>query len=196
MSEEVKEKQENKRKIPFLSEGILIATMTAVGYAFAYYYDKGYKEYFLLPDVFVELNPTMIIKSISLTVLIGVFLFMILDSLTVVIRHYKAMNEAFSKKFSEYIWMLYAGLFITLLNGISVPTVIALLLILIVIGIWMFVLPIFRFKDVKNYNEKLRASIEARKKDGASSTTTTEGTSMVNGLVSSIIDKIGYRNFI
>ncbi|MGV2644345.1 hypothetical protein GNF86_23685, partial [Clostridium perfringens] len=125
MSEEVKEKQENKRKIPFLSEGILLAVLTAVGYAIAYYYEKGYKGYFLIPEDYIELNPTMIIRVIGLTFALGILSFLLINNLTIVIRQTKEKYPVIGYKLDNFLSIFLSVTFFISMQGLSLAGVMA-----------------------------------------------------------------------
>lgn len=160
MSEEVNEKQENKRKIPFLSEGLMIATMTAVGYACAYYYDKGYKGHFLVPEEFIELSPTMIIRVISLTIITSVALLLIVDYVVGLVRMLRSINDVVAKKIDTILLLFFSYLFITFLFGITKYTMMMILIILIIATLYMFAWPVLKFRAVNGYLNKLEKSMK------------------------------------
>lgn len=186
MSEEVKEKQENKRKIPFLGEGILIAVLTAVGYAIAYYYEKGYKGYFLMPEDYIELNPTMIIRVIGLTVVIGIFLFIILDFISIHINQLRSLNRAVSSIVDEIIWLGVSYFFFMMLLGLNKYSLVSLLLFLPLISLVSFVIPLLTQRKIKGYRNKLEAAVKMEDEKSSNS---------LKGLMYSIRQRLGYKNF-
>lgn len=185
MSEEVKEKQENKRKIPLLSESILLAVLTAIGYAIAYYYEKGYKGYFLMPEDYIELNPTMIIRVIGLTFALWILTFLLINNLAIVFRQLSEKYPIIGFKLDNFLSISLTMVFFMSMQGLNLIGLIMLGIGLLVIAIYMFVLPVLMYRKISGYNEKLRASIK----------TDDENDHFEKSIIHQVITKIGYRNY-
>ncbi|MFB4325586.1 MULTISPECIES: hypothetical protein [Paenibacillus] len=186
MSEEVKEKQENKRKISFMSEGILIGGLTAVGYAIAYYYEKGYKGYFLMPVDYIELNPTMIIRVIGLTLVIGIFLFAFIDLISIYLNQLKSLNSAVSSIIDNITGLGISYFFFMMLIGLNEQSFFMFLLFLAVISLINFGMPLLTHRKTKGYRNKLEAAVKMEEERNSNS---------LKGLLYSIRQRLGYKNF-
>ncbi|WP_106766460.1 hypothetical protein [Paenibacillus faecalis] len=177
-------KKKGSKRIPLLSEGILIAILTAIGYACAYYYDKGYKGYYLVPEEFIELNITTIVKVISLTIVISMFLFVLVDSLTIPIRQLKSINRAIAYKVDELLRSSLLLLFMFLFFELNIASILLFLIAVFGEAMILFVLPILQFRRVKGYKEKLEASISWEEETNQSPP---------NGLTTTILRRLGYK---
>lgn len=185
MSDEVKEKPESKGKIPFLSEGILIAALTAVGYAVAYYYEKGYKGYFLVPEDYIELNPITIIKVIGSTFAVAIFSFIAINNFTILFRQVKKKHPIIGFKLSKFMRISLYMFFAISLQGLNLVGIIVLGIMMIIVAIYIFILPVLLHRKVRGYRQKLIASEDKRDDNGQ----------YEMSIPYQVISKIGDRNY-
>ncbi|MGG4128095.1 hypothetical protein ABEW19_07485 [Paenibacillus illinoisensis] len=186
MSIEITDKQETKQKFPFLSEGILIAVLTGIGYAIAYYYESGYKGYFKIPEEYIELNPTMIVRTVGLTIVLSFFLFIVLDLISIYVNQLRSLNNTVASTIDEIITNGISFFFFLMLFGLNKNSLVLFLIFISTISIISFGMPILTFRKIKGYRNKLEASYKRLEENNTNS---------LKGLMFSIRQRIGYRNF-
>lgn len=64
-----------------ISEAVLLSGLTVLGYMIGYYYELGFISYYKIPDTFVEVSLSIILKSLGAVVGILVLIFNIFNIL-------------------------------------------------------------------------------------------------------------------
>jgi hypothetical protein len=64
-----------------LTEGILLGVITILGYSFTYFFEVGFKGYYHIPDDYVEIGITNVIKNVSYILFGLIFILGIINSL-------------------------------------------------------------------------------------------------------------------
>jgi hypothetical protein len=174
-----------KRGSHFLvSDGIIIALLTAIGYAVGYYFEVGYRSYFKIPEDFIDLSVASIVKAVGVTFLAILFLVGLSNSLIQIYNSMDIKDEAIKDEVDHFLWVAGGLLLINLFLGISSTVVITFFSFLAIYIFISFIVPIFRFKSFPTYAEKLAASAKKRREEAPA-----------DGILNVTIRKLGRRRF-
>jgi len=142
----------NYRK--WLSDGILIALATLLGYLIAYRYESGYMSFFGVPDDFIEINLIRVLIA-------GFTIFSVLLTFIVMIEGLLFLLPKdlgfFTRPLLKLSPFLLAVVISLLTYGLEWRKYIFLLILLIIFSFLEFVFPLLSQKEVKGYREKLIA---------------------------------------
>lgn len=146
------------KKIKFtLSDAILIAISTVVGYSLAYMYELGYTSKFSIPAEYISLDTTSILSGVI----------SVIASLLIIFSFYNLMYPFIPKKNDELSLRIgrFAPVIIISIANILFIRGYRLFYVLLVIIILEFIWPLM-YKDRKTYNEKLKADREKESSTG------------------------------
>lgn len=146
--------QQNKGLRPWLSEGLLLASLSALSFATTFAYEAGYAAYFGIPYQLISVSlTTTIIAAASILVAI-IPLYAISNFLWMLTP--KA-EDTISSAIRRYIKMVIISLILILPFAIHWQAWLAFFILILFLAFDEFVFPLITQKDKISYKEKLLA---------------------------------------
>ncbi|EGL13401.1 hypothetical protein [Paenibacillus sp. HGH0039] len=149
MTEEINKGKHEKSSNGLIGEALIVILITAFGYLAGYLYEVGYKDYYELPDMFVEVGLPTIIKStwslfrsIMITLLLVNFL-SFLDS---------NRFEISTNQNSLFCYIVLFSIFYNLGSMIVIFAVVVLFAFSILVYV---IIPIFKYKELKKISARI-----------------------------------------
>lgn len=157
-NKELEEVKEAKRS--WITDGLIIASFTAVSYTYAYLYEKGYAKVFDIPTDLIEINIISIIVVALLLIVAFFYLFVIAD---VIVKIAPKLSKALIVKLSLLSIPLILLIFQLLIYGVRKwERLIVSGMFGAIVILYEFVRPLFTQRDKKTFKEKLEADYEIR----------------------------------
>ncbi len=154
--EEVKE-----LKRGWITDGLIIASFTAISYTYAYLYEKGYAEVFNIPTDLIEIN--LISIMVVALLFMGVFAYLVIIA-DVILKKAPRLSKALIVKLSVISFPLILLVLQLLIYGVrNWKRLIVSAVISVIVILYEFVRPLFTQRDKKTFKEKLEADYETRK---------------------------------
>lgn len=137
-----------------ISEGILIATASALSYAVAFAYDTGYAKYFGIPPLFISPNVGAVLKAAGIVGITLLTFWNIANGLWLFIpRGTSARSRAIQRLAT--ITLITGLLIFYLLEGL--PAWLTLAIVVGFFGFYEFVFPLIVNRKIVGYENKLLA---------------------------------------
>jgi len=137
-----------------VSDGIAVGAMSLLGYACAYFFEKGYLGYYYLPDTLIEISIPTVIKSIAYVLVAVLILIIVLNGLLSGIPVFK--NEFINLAVSRFLWILILLFLPTLFSGLTTLSLLTFLGAAILFGFFIFGMPIIKYRKIKDYKNKIK----------------------------------------
>jgi phage shock protein PspC (stress-responsive transcriptional regulator) len=153
--EEVKE-----AKRSWITDGLIIASFTAISYTYAYLYEKGYAEVFDIPTDLIEINLISIMVVALLLMGVFAYLFIIAD---VIVKKATRLSKALIVKLSVLSVPLILLILQLLIYGVRKwERLIVSAVLGVIVILYEFVRPLFTQRNKKTFKEKLEVDYETR----------------------------------
>jgi hypothetical protein len=144
-----------------ISEGIVLGILTVVGYFCTYMYELGSKKFYSIPDTFVEIDLTSVIKLITE---IWAYLIILLVLIIAGSSLFKFIINSESRiKFFLLALLCLTYIFLVMLffHGFSMRLVKAMGFVLLGIITQGFLIPLITQWKIRGFRNKIRASSES-----------------------------------
>jgi signal transduction histidine kinase len=133
-----------------LNDAVIIGAFTLLGYIWSYNYALGQKGYYHIPDMFIEIDLTAVIKAVG--ALFGI-LYLIYILLILLFEFYPKKENALSNSVRKLIWYFILCVALSFANGHLVGIIAGAIAFFLFLFIELG-LPLF-FKKQKSYIAKL-----------------------------------------
>jgi hypothetical protein len=146
------------------SDGVLVSALTVTAYLMAFAHKAGTALAFGIPFELIDLQliPTLLATLLPLAVLLGVFIFAA-DPLFALLSAPKADGHPAVKAIRPPLGTLLILYALWLMGGSAIPPAVfwSAVPALVIFGVLPLVKPLFMYRDVPGYIEKLRAYYKA-----------------------------------
>jgi hypothetical protein len=147
---------EKKRNIFKPSEGLMLAALTASGYLFAFYYEKGFAGYFRIPASFINVSLSNILIFGSAFVGFLIFMFFIINyGIMLFPWHLNPVLQ--SRMYSLFALIIVDIAFIYFFGIANIQQWIIPVISTLIIGAIEFGLPLITQRGQRSYIDKLAA---------------------------------------
>lgn len=153
---------EETNKSNLLNDAIIIAMISVIGYLISYNYEVGYLSYYKIPDKFVQIDITSILKSTG--VIIGTLL-TLYNMFNVLPAFYPpkkvdgdGRTNPIHDSFRRLFWAFAFSLFIIFFTVFHLTIIYLCIGIIFVISLLEFVFPLLGQRKIKGYKAKLIAA--------------------------------------
>ena len=136
----------------WVTEGIALALLPALGYYFVFQYESGYASYFNYPKELIEIGLPQIVIAAGALWIAAVVIFFIFEAITL------AISETHRAFYGSIFRLLpFAGFILCQLLAYGWSRTWPVLIIFVLIAFIEFVFPVFNQKGKKDYSEKIQA---------------------------------------
>lgn len=167
---DLQRKAERDGRSSFLTEGLLLAALSATAYLVAFLYERGYCDHFGIPTLLIAPSTSNILAA-AVAVSVG-FLGTIpfLGSFTSIVRDVRSSErlKPYRSIILTNILLAMAAIIGATLYGVSWTLVSVLFTIFILINITNFGPPAMRYRQYKTWRERFLATEEAEMRSGGS----------------------------
>lgn len=140
----------------WITDGIIIALVPFLGYLFAFQYESGYAIYFNFPQELISIGLPQIIMTLSILTVVIMLLFFIVEMLSMIVPGNK---RALYRNVINILPITCYSIGYLFAYGFKKAAV--FIFLFVIFGFERFVLPLFVYRDKKDYNSKIQADEDA-----------------------------------
>jgi len=136
----------------WMTEGVMIALIPALGYLFVFAYESGYAKYYHFPLEFINIDLPQIVMSALTLYIVAVIVFFTIEWISFVFfKEHRYLYHTIVR-FLPFLGFIVGSIILTdWVRAINIT------IGLVIIGIQEFVFPLISQKDKNSYEDKLRA---------------------------------------